>query len=252
MQTTTMTRPPMLSTKNPSSAGASAGFAAAARAESAWKVGASAATQAGAPVAIAQIQRSGAQGEASHTYFERAFNRSAVKVLPGEFFVSSQDILLNTVLGSCVSACIWDCKAQVGGMNHFMLPDSSEGDGGASGRYGGFAMELLVNELMKRGARKASMQAKVFGGGAVLRGITSINVGEKNSEFVREFLATEGIRIVGEDLLDIYPRKVMFYPSSGKALVKKLTSGLDEVTAAERSYQQSISVKPVAGDVELF
>lgn len=238
---------------HPSSmAPAAAATSAAARADSIWAVGASARTQAGAPVAIIEIARTGVQGEASHTYFERAFKRSAVKVLPGEFFVSSQDIVLNTVLGSCVSACIWDSKAQVGGMNHFMLPDSSDGDGGASGRYGGFAMELLLNELMKRGARKASMQAKVFGGGAVLRGITSINVGEKNADFVRGFLATEGVRIVAEDLLDIYPRKVMFYPSTGKALVKKLTSGLEEVTAAERSYQRAIAVKPVAGDIELF
>ncbi|HEV3020464.1 MAG TPA: chemoreceptor glutamine deamidase CheD, partial [Burkholderiaceae bacterium] len=109
---------------------------------------------------------SGSLGEASTVYFERTFDRNAVKLLPGEYFVSGDDIVLSTVLGSCVSACMWDRVSQVGGMNHFMLPGEvgrAEADPvGLAGRYGVFAMEQLINELIKRGARKANLEAKLF------------------------------------------------------------------------------------------
>ncbi len=131
-------------------------------------------------------------GEASFFYADHHFQYDAVKVLPGEYFVSSEDVLIMTVLGSCIAACVWDGKARVGGMNHFMLPEGEDG----SGRYGSYAMELLLNEMIKMGARRETMQAKVFGGGAVMAGFTTMNVGERNTKFVLDYLATERIPVV--------------------------------------------------------
>ncbi len=199
---------------------------------------------------------SGASGEAHTFYFERDFGRNAVKVMPGEFFVGGEDIVISTVLGSCVSACIWDRTAKVGGMNHFMLPGGQGNDANdltaASGRYGVFAMEQLINELIKHGARKANLEAKVFGGGAVLRKFSTLNVGERNAAFVLEFLKTEGIRVISQDLMDIYPRRVAFFPFSGRALCKKLTSTDNALVTAEQQYTAKINTTEVAGDIELF
>ena len=152
---------------------------------------------------------------ASNFYFDNNFNAKAVKLLPGEYFVTDQEMLLVTVLGSCVAACIRDSYSGIGGMNHFMLPDGG-GDPGSpmssSARYGTFAMEILINQLLKLGARRANLEAKVFGGGNVLDGLTVANVGQRNADFVLKFLATEKIKVVAQDLVDIYPRKVYFFP----------------------------------------
>jgi chemotaxis protein CheD len=160
------------------------------------------------------------------------------------------------VLGSCVSACICDRAAGIGGMNHFMLPGadaSREADPvGLAGRYGVFAMERLINELIKRGGRKASFEAKLFGGGHVMRNFTTMNVGERNATFVLDFLRTEGIRVVSHDLLDKFPRRVVFFPASGRALCKKLAQADDSLVAAEQQYTARLRTGSVAGDVELF
>lgn len=207
------------------------------------------------PAATAARPRaSGAAGEADAFYYERDFGRHAVKVLPGQFFVAGEDLVLTTVLGSCVSACIWDPQRAVGGMNHFLLP----GDGSAadtlseSGRYGVFAMEQLINELLKRGARKHQLEAKVFGGGHVMKNFTTLTVGSRNAEFVLRFLATEGIRVASQDLLDVHPRRVAFFPVSGRALCKHLKRADSALLAQEQNYSAGLSKRPVAGDVELF
>jgi chemotaxis protein CheD len=204
----------------------------------------------------AGVRASGVNGEANTFYFERAFERNAVKVLPGEFFVSGDDIVLSTVLGSCVSACIWDRTAAIGGMNHFMLPGADNGKDadpvGLAGRYGVFAMEQLINELIKRGGRKSNFEAKLFGGGHVMRNFTTMNVGERNADFVLEFLRTEGIRVASQDLLDIYPRRVMFFPTTGRALCKKLAQADASLVAAEQQYNAKLKTDSVGGDVELF
>lgn len=196
----------------------------------------------------------GAIGEARTFYFERDFGKHAVKVLPGEFFVAGDDVVLSTVLGSCVSACIWDPKLRVGGMNHFLLPgETSTSDPmSESGRYGVFAMEQLINELLKRGAKKSTLEAKVFGGGHVMKNFTTITVGSRNAEFVLRFLGTEGIRVVSQDLKDVHPRRVAFFPYSGRALCKHLKQADSALIAEEQSYSASLTKKPVAGDVELF
>ncbi|MBL0088279.1 MAG: chemoreceptor glutamine deamidase CheD [Ideonella sp.] len=189
-------------------------------------------------------------GEASFFFWDAHFRNEAVKILPGEFFVYDEDILITTTLGSCIAACLWDRERRIGGMNHFMLPEGV----GDSGRYGSYAMELLINEMMKRGASRMTMEAKVFGGGAVISGMNSINVGERNTQFVIEYLNTERIPIVSKDVMEIYPRKVCFLPASGKAMVKRLAStNTDAVLAQERAAaQKPVPAASGAGSVDLF
>ena len=191
-------------------------------------------------------------GEASFYYLDHHFKHDAVKVLPGEYFVASEDILITTVLGSCIAACIWDGRVHIGGMNHFMLPEGDGSDG--QGRYGSYAMELLINGLLKRGARRESMQAKVFGGAQVMAGLTTMNVGERNMQFVLDYLSTERIPVVSKDVLDIHPRKVCFFPASGRALVKRLAHSHPETLAVEerRGHAALVARSNAAGSVDLF
>jgi chemotaxis protein CheD len=195
-------------------------------------------------------------GEASFFFYDAHFKNDAVKVLPGEFFVHDEDILIMTTLGSCIAACLWDRDKRVGGMNHFLLPDAGAGaaSGGDSGRYGSFAMDLLIGELVKRGATRATMEAKVFGGGAVISGMNSINVGERNTAFVLDYLKTERISVVSKDVMDIYPRKVCFLPGSGKAMVKKLASANTEALLSQERAAASRAAPAASsgGSVDLF
>jgi len=193
---------------------------------------------------------------ATNVYYDRTFDCDAAKILPGEYYYTGKNMLIVTVLGSCVSACIRDRITGLGGMNHFMLPDGG-GDGGspvsASMRYGSFAMEILINDLLKAGARREHLEAKVFGGGAVLRGFTAMNVGERNATFVTNFLKTERIPVLASDLNDIYPRKVYFFPKTGKVLVKKLMQTQNDTLAKrELDYAKRLKVEPVGGDIDLF
>lgn len=191
-------------------------------------------------------------GEASFFFADHHFQYDAVKVLPGEYFVSGEELVIMTVLGSCIAACLWDARARIGGMNHFMLPDGDGGEG--SGRYGSYAMELLINEMLKLGARRETLQAKVFGGGQVMAGFTTMNVGERNTKFVLDYLATERIPIVSQDVLDIHPRKVCFFPETGKALVKRLAHSHPETLAVEERRGNAVTVakSTAGGSVDLF
>lgn len=197
--------------------------------------------------------RSGKPGEASFFYFDHHFQFNAVKVLPGEYFVTGENMAIVTVLGSCIAACLWDRVLQIGGMNHFMLPESDSAD--SSGRYGSYAMELLINEMLKMGARRETMQAKIFGGGQVMANFTTMNVGERNTAFVTQYLQTERIPIVSEDVLDIYPRKVVFFPLTGKAMVKRLAHAHPEaLVAQERAHGSAAQLAKTnaGGSVDLF
>lgn len=189
-------------------------------------------------------------------YFDRSFNLDAARLLPGEYFATNNEMLLITTLGSCVSACIRDTRTGIGGMNHFMLPESaneSSGWGPSSTRYGAYAMEMLINNLLKLGARRENLEAKLFGGGAVIRQMQTMNVGERNAKFGVEYLQTEGIPITAQDLLDIYPRRVAFFPKTGKVLVKKLQlTQSEEIISREKTYQSSLQTETVSGDIELF
>lgn len=191
-------------------------------------------------------------GQASYFFHDNHFQHNAVKVLPGEYYVTHENLMLITVLGSCISACLWDGRAGVGGMNHFMLPVGDTTD--LSGRYGSYAMELLINEMMKLGARREYMQAKIFGGAQVIHGFTNMNVGERNTDFVREYLRTERIPVVSEDVLDIHPRKVVFFANSGKAMVKRLAHAHKESLAAQEARGNAASVVRATrgGSVDIF
>lgn len=191
---------------------------------------------------------------ATNLYFDRNFTSEAAKILPGEYYVTGKQMLLVTVLGSCVAACIRDSDSGIGGMNHFMLPDEGGRDMvSTSARYGTYAMEVLINHLLKMGARRNRLEAKVFGGGAVLESLSSSNVGMRNAEFVLNYLKTEKIPIIAKDLLDSYPRKVYYFPNSGRVLVKKLHRvHNDTLFSREREYKARIATAKVEGDVELF
>lgn len=182
----------------------------------------------------------------------------AAKILPGEYYVTPHDELIVTVLGSCVSACIRDKVFGIGGMNHFMLPgngDTAAGPGGVkvseSARYGVYAMELLINAILKHGGHKQNLEVKLVGGGRMIANMS--DVGRRNIEFVQQFLATEGLPVVAADLGDIYPRKLYYFPATGKVRVKKLRSmHNDTIVRRERDYLQDLHQQPATGDVELF
>ena len=193
---------------------------------------------------------------APNLYFDREHNAEACKILPGEYYATMRDMLLVTALGSCVCACIRDKLTGIGGMNHFMLPDSGQDKNnplGQSARYGTYAMEILINQLLKMGAKRSNFEAKVFGGGAVLRGFTVNNVGESNAEFVLNYLKTEKIYVAAQDLLDIYPRKVYFFPRTGLVRVKTLkVVHNDTIVNREVEYNKRLHYASLEGDVELF
>ena len=193
-------------------------------------------------------------GEASFFWYDTQFKCEAVKVLPGEYFVDTVDLLITTTLGSCIAACLWDARARVGGMNHFMLPGGHADSGAAQmGRYGAYAMELLINEMMRRGACRHSLEAKVFGGGQVVSGMDTINVGERNTQFVLSYLKAERIPVVSQDVQGVVGRKVCFFPASGKALVKRLASTHNDTVLAQERVAARAALAPAgAGSVELF
>lgn len=186
---------------------------------------------------------------ATNFYFDAAHGIEAVKLLPGEYYATGEGLLLVTVLGSCVSLCLRDRETGFGGMNHFMLPEGQS----ESARYGAFAMEVLINEILKRGARRERLEAKVFGGGAVLADLTSLNVGERNAQFALRYLQTEGIAVAAKDLMGGWPRKVYYFPASGRVRVKTLREKHnDTIIKREREYRGQLQQAPVSGEVELF
>jgi chemotaxis protein CheD len=190
-------------------------------------------------------------------WFDPTFKIMAVKVLPGEHYVSTagQEMVV-TVLGSCVSACIWDPLLRIGGMNHFMLPESgSDVPADKSMRYGSFAMEELLNDLLRRGAKRNNLEIKVFGGGNVLPGMgnSSMPIGDRNSDWVRRYLRDEGLPLAAEDLGGIHPRRIHFFPRMGKVIRLFLKKDVERaVLTRELSYRSRLETVPVEGDVELF
>lgn len=185
------------------------------------------------------------------------------KLLPGDFYVTTYDEVLDTVLGSCVSACIRNSKLGIGGMNHFMLPRPSgnghdtweTGAAGRATRYGSASMEQLINRILKAGGTRADLEVKIFGGGRVLKTLT--DVGDHNVVFVREFLKQEGLRVTSEDVGDTCPRHVQYFPLTGRVRVRHLTSthGRDvarDVASQEQQFLKGLEKTPVAGEIDLF
>jgi len=190
---------------------------------------------------------------ATSAYYDRKFKCDAMRVLPGEYYFSKTNKLIMTVLGSCVAACIWDKKRGIGGLNHFMLPGEANSGTDKSARYGNYAMEILINHIIQHGGRREDLVAKVFGGGQIMHSFTSMDIGKSNATFIINYLKNESIPILSSDLGDNYPRKVCFFPQTGKVMVRKLASTRnDELEKQESSYFTEVSRSDDGGDIELF
>jgi chemotaxis protein CheD len=191
-------------------------------------------------------------------YWDGEHSCFAARVLPGEYYVTTHAEVVCTVLGSCVSACIRETRLNIGGMNHFMLPlDTSNGESSwgtvasAATRYGNVAMERLINDILKLGGRRENLEIKLVGGGRVLAEMNT-DIGARNIDFVRQYVHDEGFKVLSQDLGDVFPRRVVYFPQTGRMRVRKLTSGRDEkLVARERQYLQQL-VRPPEGEIELF
>ncbi|OQW94745.1 MAG: chemotaxis protein CheD [Beggiatoa sp. IS2] len=190
-------------------------------------------------------------------YWDHHHNNYVAKVLPGEFYVTCHDEILSTVVGSCVSACIRDSVRGIGGMNHFMLPVNSNIDDkwektqvNTATRYGNFAMEHMINEILKHGGKRQNLEVKLFGGGRIMTNMA--NIGQQNIDFVKAYIKLEGLMLLAEDLGDIYPRKILFFPMNGRVRVKKLRATEQTILAREDAYRHHLENKPIEGDVDLF
>ncbi|HWA89417.1 MAG TPA: chemotaxis protein CheD [Rhizomicrobium sp.] len=176
-----------------------------------------------------------------------------VQITQGENHVTGEPReVLTTILGSCVSACIRDREFGVGGMNHFLLPEGGSDDRDAQ-RYGVNAMELLINGLLKHGASRRGLEAKLFGGANVLAGLS--DVGSRNAAFARQFLLDEGIPLVGGDVGGTMPRRIQFWPTTGRA--RQLALGVTDVRAlGERELSTAERIRrheaEEGNDVDLF
>ena len=197
--------------------------------------------------------------ETINRYWDEKHDIYAAKILPGEFYVSVSGELITTVLGSCISACIRDRKTGIGGMNHFMLPTDTRRNPNSwndtpvnmQTRYGNIAMERLINVILASGGKRSNLEIKLFGGGKVLQ--IETDIGGKNIDFVKQYLMTEGLNITAEDVGGIYPRKVLYYPKSGRVRVKKLINlHNDTVKQREKKYIKSLGTSPIEGRIDLF
>ena len=189
-------------------------------------------------------------------YWDRANAIWVAKILPGEYYVTNQtDEVIATTLGTCISACIRDKVTGIGGMNHFMLPQQNEDWGqevtDSAIRYGNYVMENLINNILKLGGRRENLEVKLTGGGQISSDMPNVNM--KNIKFVLDYLRTENIDVIVQDLGTIFPRKVLYYPSSGRLRVKKLQTMHNEtLIQREQVYSNELVQKPLSGSVELF
>ncbi len=198
--------------------------------------------------------------ETINRFWDRRRDMPAAKILPGECYVSRSGEIIGTVLGSCIAACIRDKKIKVGGMNHFMLPVQNS-DRAMERRsvvnaelcYGNWAMEFLINSILKQGGKKENLEVKIFGGGRVLANMTQMDIGQRNINFVTDYLAKEGLRVVSHDLGSNCPRKVLYFSDTGAVKMRRLrTASNDTVQQREKAYLDSMSQQPKSGDIELF
>ena len=196
---------------------------------------------------------------AINRYWDRRHNAITAKILPGEYYVSTQREMIATVLGSCVSACVRDARHGIGAMNHFLLPlhkdeswsESITVDSQAT-RYGNYAMEHMINDVLKYGGRKENLEFKVFGGSRVIGEMGTI--GNNNIRFVLNYLEVEGYSLLAQDVGGRNPRKVLFDPQTGKVRVKKIKSLHNEtIIRREEEFMQSLEQpEAITGEIELF
>lgn len=192
-------------------------------------------------------------------YWDKDFQCYAAKILPGEYYVTSNHEIIVTSLGSCISACVRDRIFGIGGMNHFMLPANyaeSDDNWGSrkdnlANRYGNYAMENLINDILKNGGLRENLEVKIFGGGKILAKMT--DVGARNISFIEQYIHTENLKLAAKDVGSEFPRRVVYDPITGKAKVKKLRSlSNNTIIEREKRYLQNIQESSVTGDIELF
>jgi chemotaxis protein CheD len=190
----------------------------------------------------------------SRRYYDPRFESTIITVAPGEHEITSaKDEIVATVLGSCISVCMRDPQAGVGGLNHFLLPKNNGADANAGERYGDTAMEVLINGLLKRGARRGNLESKVFGGARVLSGATMLAIGDGNIAFVTEFLSRESIPIVSKDVGGTRSRRIHYQPSTGRAWVQHVQpTARDPEHEQEVAYLNRLKSQPVACEVEIW
>ena len=191
-------------------------------------------------------------------FWDPVHKKVAAKIQPGEVYVTISGELISTVLGSCISVCMYDQAKGIAGMNHFMLPRDKSNTKNTDmcsnpARYGNWAMEFLINEMLKAGARKDTLEIKVFGGGQVLSDMEFMDIGQRNIDFVFSYLVQEDMKIGPKDVGGIYPRKVLFFGDDGSVKVKKIKESRDgNITGRERDYALNINAVPKQGDITLF
>ncbi|HYD70212.1 chemotaxis protein [Azospirillum sp.] len=185
-------------------------------------------------------------------YHDHKLGKRIVSIVVGGCLVSGDpDVVISTTLGSCVACCLFDPVAGMGGMNHFLLAESADDRLSASARYGAAAMEQLINRVLGITGRRDRLRAKVFGGGHVTTG--SLDIGNRNVEFVMEYLAFEGIPTMGWDVGGGHARAIRFYPSTGRTQRRLLGADrVSDIVRSEASFLDTLAHKPVEGDVELF
>jgi len=192
-------------------------------------------------------------------YWDQENDIVVASLLLGDCYVTCENEMITTLLGSCLSACIRDAETGVGGMNHFMLPRTEstklqrQTDLVISQalRYGNYAMEYLINTILSYGGKRKNLEVKLFGGGKIIASLGDI--GEKNIQFMLDYINTEALHLIAQDLGDIYPRKVNYYPLTGRARVKKIKNLQEaQIMAEETQYQKRINHEPVEGDIEFF
>ncbi len=192
-----------------------------------------------------------------HKILDKKTNQYIYRIQPGEYYFTTEDEMISTTLGSCIAACVRDKKLNIGGMNHFMLP--SQGTNSSwedlETRYGNVAMERLINSIFKAGGRRENLEIKIFGGGKIIPSMS--DVGNKNIAFIKDFIRDEGYVIESEDVGLEFPRKVNYFPKSGRVMMKRLRSIHKQVVARhEKKYVVDLEVKEKTdgecGDIELF
>lgn len=185
-------------------------------------------------------------------YLPLEFRARAVTVMPGECKYSADGAVFTTLLGSCVSLCLTDPVAGAGGMNHFMLPGDCDSENliSRSARYGGYAMEFLINEVLKLGAVKERLQAKLFGGANFILDVPS--VGEKNIEFARFYLASERIPIISSDLGGGCARRIYFSARDGRVMLKRLKGNARRLVERERLFSSRVNAVPSPHEITFF
>ncbi|MBO5401262.1 MAG: chemotaxis protein CheD [Spirochaetaceae bacterium] len=194
-------------------------------------------------------------------HYDPHFQKDIITIHPGEYYTSKEDIYIATVLGSCISVALYDIKLGFGGMNHFMLPKSSRDEPLSSedeGRFGNYAMELLINDMINNGSSKQSLRAKVFGGGNVLdAGNSQMNMtGINNINFALNYLKAENIPIIVNDTGGIFPRKIYFNPLTSKVYLKRIQKSgqsVEQIKQRELEYKLQLQAKKEeAGNIVWF